>query len=103
MLPAKAAGSLEKSTVQGGNCDLWWLQAGASRLTPAVHSVCFCPQAAAIIPFSKFLVLLEVGQAIQLRKALELIAVVVTGGLVGEMKTLLGGGSWNSSAVELHQ
>uniref|UniRef100_A0A8C5ITC8 Mammalian ependymin-related protein 1 n=2 Tax=Passeriformes TaxID=9126 RepID=A0A8C5ITC8_JUNHY len=41
MLPAKAAGSLEKSTVQGGNCDLLWLQGGASRISS--HSSCsFC-------------------------------------------------------------
>lgn len=58
-------------------------------LSWTVHSVYFCLQEASAV--SKFLLLLEVGQAVQIREVVKLIAFVVAGGLGGkEMKTSLG-------------
>ena len=84
MFPAKVAGSLEKSTVQGGSRGLRRLRGGASHLAQTVHSVCFCLREATTISLSKFLILLKVGQAMQFREAVKLIAFVVTGGLGGK-------------------
>lgn len=89
MLPAKAAGSLEKS------CGREQL----SKEGTVVHDGCMVEHLISLqllnlfvsahrlqqsFPSSKFLILLEVSQAIQFRKALESIAFVVTGGLVGK-------------------
>lgn len=58
-------------------------------LSQTVHSVYFYLREASAI--SKFLLLLEVGQAVQVREAVKLIAFVVAGRLgLEEMKTSLG-------------
>lgn len=82
------------------NCSPWWLHGWASRLTPTVHSVCFCTQAAAIILISKFLILLEVGQAIQEGTGVNCFCCYRWTGWE-EIKTLLRGGNLNSSAIKL--
>lgn len=87
-----------------GSCGLWWLHGGASSLTSTVKCVCFCPQAAAIIPFFQVLDLVgsQPGYTVQERTGVNCFCCYRWAGWE-EIKTLLRGGSWNSSAIRLHQ
>lgn len=84
MLPAKAASSLEKSTVRGGSRGPRGLRGGAPCLVWTVHPVCFCLWEATAISLSKFSIFLEVRESVLFREAVKLIVFVVASGLGGK-------------------